>query len=623
MPQANDAVAELLTEYAELLQMTGGDPFRARVFQKAARAIAGHPQDVSGLSPLDLQRIPGVGKSTAEKVSEITATGTFPALERMRAQIPDGVIQLTRVPALGPKRALLLYRELHVSSPEELRDAITAGQLDGLKGFGSKSTEKLLRGIELLESTGQRVLLNVAAETAAMVIEAVSAAPGCLRCAPAGSLRRCAETVGDVDVLATAADSAPLMAALAGVPELGEVIVSGPAKTSIRTAAGLQVDLRVVPEESWGAALQYFTGSQAHNVRIREIAVRSKLKLSEYGLFDTATGELIVSRTEDEVYHRLGMDWIPPTMREDTGEIAAAQRGELPAVVTERDIRGDLHTHTDLTDGVAPLEQMVAAAQARGYEYYAVTDHAPNLFMQRMTDEKMLAQREQVRRLGARLAGGAGRGASGGGTGGRDPGGSGTGGSGTGGRDPGGSGTGGSGTGGSGTGGGPMVLLHGTELNIAADGSVDWPEEFLDGFDICVASVHSLFDQPRAQMTRRFLAACENPRVNIIGHPLTRKIGRRPPVDVDLAEVFRACARTGTALEINAHPARLDLPSAHIRSALDAGVRFAIDSDAHSVRDLDYLRYGVGTAQRGWLTAGDVINTWPLPRLREFLRKNG
>jgi DNA polymerase (family 10) len=235
----------------------------------------------------------------------------------------------------------------------------------------------------------------------------------------------------------------------------------------------------------------------------------------------------------------------------------------------------------------------------------------------------MLAQREQVRRLGARLAGGAGRGASGGGTGGRDPGGSGTGGGGTGGRDPGGSGTGGSGTGGSGTGGGPMVLLHGTELNIAADGSVDWPEEFLDGFDICVASVHSLFDQPRAQMTRRFLAACENPRVNIIGHPLTRKIGRRPPVDVDLAEVFRACARTGTALEINAHPARLDLPSAHIRSALDAGVRFAIDSDAHSVRDLDYLRYGVGTAQRGWLTAGDVINTWPLPRLREFLRKNG
>ncbi|MGO9277044.1 MAG: PHP domain-containing protein, partial [Streptosporangiaceae bacterium] len=293
-------------------------------------------------------------------------------------------------------------------------------------------------------------------------------------------------------------------------------------------------------------------------------------------------GELIVSRTEDEVYHRLGMDWIPPTMREDTGEIAAAQRGELPAVVTERDIRGDLHTHTTLTDGVATLEQMVAAAQARGHEYYAVTDHAPNLFMQRMSDEKMLAQRDQVGRLSARLAR-----------------------------------TGGSGAGG----GGPMVLLHGTELNIAADGSVDWPEEFLDGFDLCVASVHSLFDQPRAEMTRRFLTACENPRVNIIGHPLTRKIGRRPPVDVDLAEVFRACARTGTALEINAHPARLDLPSAHIRAALDAGVQFAIDSDAHSVRDLDYLRYGVGTAQRGWLTPADVINTWPLPRLREFLRK--
>ena len=579
-PQANDAVAELLNEYAELLQMTGGDPFRARVYQKAARAVAGYGPDVSGLSLPDLQRIPGVGKSIAGKVSEIVVTGTFPALERMRADIPDGVIQLTRIPALGPKRALLLYRELHVSSPEELRDAITAGRLDGLKGFGSKSAEKLLRGIEMLESTGQRVLLNVAAETAAMVIEAVSAAPGCLRCAPAGSLRRCAETVGDVDVLATAEDSAPLMTALSSVTELGEVIVSGPAKTSIRTAGGLQVDLRVVPEESWGAALQYFTGSQAHNVRIREIAVRAKLKLSEYGLFDAASGEMIVSRTEDEVYHRLGMAWIPPTMREDTGEIAAAQRGGLPAVVTESDIRGDLHTHTDLTDGVATLEQMVRTAQARGYEYYAITDHAPNLFMQRMTDEKMLAQRDQVRRLSARLAGDAG-------------------------------------------GSGPMALLHGTELNISADGSVDWPEEFLDGFDVCVASVHSLFDQPRAQMTRRFIAACENPQVNIIGHPLTRKIGRRPPVDVDLREVFRACARTGTALEVNAHPARLDLPSAHIRAARDAGVKFAIDSDAHSVRDLDYLRYGVGTAQRGWLAPCDVINTWPLARLREFLAKGG
>jgi DNA polymerase (family 10) len=271
------------------------------------------------------------------------------------------------------------------------------------------------------------------------------------------------------------------------------------------------------------------------------------------------------------------MAWIPPTLREDSGEIAAAQRGELPVLVTEPDVRGDLHTHTDLTDGVATLEEMVAKAQSRGYEYYAVTDHAPNLFMQRMTDEKMLAQREQVHRLGERLAAGA-RGE-------------------------------------------PMVLLHGTELNIAPDGTVDWPADFLDGFDVCVASVHSHFDQSRAAMTRRFITACENPHVNVIGHPLTRKIGKRPPVDVDLPELFAACARTGTALEVDSHPARLDLPSAHIRAAKDAGVKFAIDSDAHFTGGLDYLRYGVGTAQRGWLTPDDVINTWPLPRLRTFLRK--
>ena len=295
--------------------------------------------------------------------------------------------------------------------------------------------------------------------------------------------------------------------------------------------------------------------------------------MSEYGLFDTGTGELIVSRTEEEVYHRLGLAWIPPAMREDHGEVEAAARGEIPRLVRVEDLRGDLHTHTDLTDGVASLEDMVAAAARRGYEYYAITDHAPNLFFQRMTDEKMLAQRDRVRALDA-----------------------------------------------------PLELLHGTELNIAPDGSVDWDETGLDGqglagFDLCVASVHASFDQPRAEMTRRFVTACENPHVNIIGHPLTRRIGRRPPVDVDFGELFRACARTGTALEINASPQRLDLPSDHIRAARDVGVVFAIDSDAHSVGDLGNMPYGVGTAQRGWLTADDVINTWPLDRLRAFLRK--
>ena len=578
MPQANDQTAALLEEYADLLEMTGGDPFRARVYTKAARAIAAHPQDVAELTPAALLRIPGVGKSIAAKVAEITRTGAFAELEDLRTDIPDGVRQLTRIPALGPRRALQLYRELTISSPDQLREAIEAGRLNDLKGFGPRSADKLLRGIDLLATAGGRVLLNVAAETAAAVIDAVGPVPGCERITAAGSLRRAAESIGDVDVLAAAQDSAPLMAALTAMPEAAEVIASGPTKTSIRTSAGLQVDLRVVPLDCWGAALQYFTGSQRHNVAIRALAVRGKLRLSEYGLFDAESGERIVSRTEEEVYDRLGLAWIPPVLREDTGEIAAARRGELPVLVAESEVRGDLHTHTNLTDGVASLADMVTAASVRGYEYYAITDHAPNLVMQRMTDDKMLAQREQVRDLGRRLAAEA-------------------------------------------DGGKAMTLLHGTELNIAADGSVDWPADFLAGFDICVASVHSHFDLPRREMTRRFITACENPHVNIIGHPLTRKIGRRPPVDVDLPELFRVCARTGTALEVNSHPARLDLPSAHIRAARDAGVKFAIDSDAHSLRDLDYLQYGVATAQRGWLTADDVITTWPLARLTEFLRK--
>jgi DNA polymerase (family 10) len=577
MPKANDDAAALLDEYADLYTMTGGDPFRARVYTKAARAISAYPQDVAQLSGAELQRIPGVGKSIAAKIAEIQVSGSFAELEERRAEIPDGVRRLTKIPALGPRRALQLYRELTISTPEELRTAIAAGTLNDLKGFGPKSAEKLLRGLDLLERAGDRVLLNVAAETAQAVIDAVGSLPGCQKIARAGSLRRARESIGDVDVLAAAEDSAPLMAALTAMPEAAEVIASGETKTSIRTTAGLQVDLRVVSLDVWGAALQYFTGSQEHNVRIREMAVRRKLKLSEYGLFSAETGELIVSETEEEVYQRLGMQWVPPTLREDNGEVEAALKGELPDIVTLDDVRGDLHSHTNLTDGQASLEDMVTAARERGYEYYAITDHAPNLVMQRMTDEKILAQREQVRRLADRLASDGGR---------------------------------------------PMVLLHGTELNIAPDGSVDWPAGFLAGFDVCVASVHSHFDQPRAEMTRRFITACENPHVNVIGHPLTRKIGRRPPVDVDLPELYRACVRTGTALEVNSHPARLDLPSAHIKAARDAGVKFAIDTDSHSLRDLTYLQYGVATAQRGWLTADDVITTWPLDRLTQFLRKD-
>ncbi|MFY9863697.1 MAG: DNA polymerase/3'-5' exonuclease PolX [Trebonia sp.] len=567
MASMNEAVAGLLREYAELLAITGGDPFRARNYEKAAKAVAGHPADVTTMAESALTSIPGVGKSIAAKITEFKRTGTIKAVEEQRAKVPPGVRELTRVPGLGPKRAMQLSRELGIATVSDLEAAVSEGKLRNIAGFGPKSEERILRGLAVM--TTDRVLLNVALSTATDIVGVLRDAAGQVEYA--GSLRRWRETIGDVDILATAGDDAHAERIMTAFREMSdEIVVSGPTKTSIRAATsagtGLQVDLRVVRPECYGAALQYFTGSQAHNVAVRQVAIRAGLKLSEYGLF--RGDELIASATEDDVYAALGMDWVPPPMREDTGEVEAGIKRQIPALVQEKEIRGDLHTHTNLTDGVASLEEMIRQAEPKGYAYYAVTDHAPNLIMQRMTDEKMLAQRARLAALAS-----------------------------------------------------SMVLLHGTELNIAPDGSVDWDEDFLSGFDMCVASVHSHFDQDRRAMTKRFIVACENPRVNIIGHPLTRKIGRRPPVDVDLGELFKACARTGTALEVNASPARLDLPGDYIRQARDAGVKFAIDTDAHSFGDLENMKYGVGTAQRGWLTSGDVINTWPLEKLREFLRK--
>lgn len=570
--RTNDEVAALLAEYADLMAITGGDTFRIRSYEKAARSVAGYPDDLATLDAEAIGRIPNVGKAIAAKIGEYLRTGRIHQLEELRAKVPAGVRRLAEVPGLGPKRAMVLYTERGIDSVDGLAAAIDAGRLDGLRGFGPKTEENLLRGIDVIRKTGDRVLLSVAMELAEELTGLLAAVPGCQRVGYGGSLRRMRDTIGDVDILAVSDQPGALMQAFTGLRHVERVVVGGDTKTSIRTTLGLQVDLRVVPPASWGAALQYFTGSRAHNIRIREIAVRRKLKLSEYGLFDVGTGGTIASLAEEEVYDRLGLPWIPPPLREDSGEIEAALRGELPALVTEQDLRGDLHTHTDLTDGVASLEEMVRAASARGYAYYAITDHAPNLFMQRMTDEKMLAQREQVRGLDGQHSG--------------------------------------------------MRLLHGTELNIDPDGGVDWPAEFLSGFDLCVASVHSHFTQSRGQMTRRFVRAIENPHVNILGHPTTRRIGRRPPVDVDLDEVFKACARTGTAIEVDSHPDRLDLPAEHIRLARRHGVKFSIDSDAHAVSHLAHMRYGIGTAQRGWLTDDDVINTWPLDRLTAFLHKH-
>lgn len=574
MARANDEVEALLQEYADLIAIRGGDAFKARAYEKAARAVGGYPLDVSALDAKGLREIPNVGRSVADKILEYLRTGRMPVVDEARASVPAGVRELIAIPGLGPRKAMMLYAELGITSVDELLDAIHHERLRDLKGFGERTEGNILHGISVLQKAGEgRILLSAAMDAAEQFVGELSAVRGCVRCAYAGSLRRMKETIGDVDILVAARRSAPFMDALTAHPQTAEVIAHGEKKTSVRTTTGLQVDLRVLPPTSWGAGLQYFTGSKAHNIRTRELAVRQGLKLSEYGLFDADSGESVTSETEEAVYARLGLPWIPPTLREDRGEIAAGLRGELPDLLTEKDIRGDLHTHTDLTDGLAPLEDMIAAAAACGYAYYAVTDHAPNLYMQRMTSEKILAQRERVRALDGTHH--------------------------------------------------RMRLLHGTELNIGPDGDLDWPDEFLAEFDICVASVHSHFNQSRQELTRRLVRACENPNVDVIGHPTTRRIGKRPGIDADFDAVFEACARTGTVLEINAHPERLDLCDEDVLRAKRYGVKFAVNSDAHATTHLPYMRYGVATAQRGWLTGEDVINTWPLAKLRRFLGKKG
>ncbi|MGH2634804.1 MAG: DNA polymerase/3'-5' exonuclease PolX [Actinomycetota bacterium] len=571
MPRANDAVEAALLEYADLLSILSDDAFKSRAYEKAARAVGGYAADLAGMDLKEILQIPSVGKSIGEKVHEFLQAGTMASLEELRAQIPPGVRQMIAVPGLGPKKAMILYRDLGIDGIDALQAAVDAGRLADLKGFGARTEENIRRGIERLQQQDGRALSSVAMDLAEFFLERLGARDDVARMEYAGSLRRMAETIGDLDLLVASSDPTGVMEAFVSVGMVDRVLAKGETKSSVITRAGLQVDLRVVPLEAWGAAMIYFTGSKAHNIRIREMAVRKGLKLNEYGLYRAKSGRLIVARTEEEVYEKLGLPWIPPTLREDRGEVEAALDGTLPDVLTQQQVRGDLHTHTKLTDGLATLEQMLEEAAGLRYAYYAVTDHAPNLFMQRMTDDKMLAQRAELRTLQARYP--------------------------------------------------KMTLLHGSELNIDPEGEVDWGPEFLDGFDLCVASVHSHFTQSKDEMTRRLVRAMENPHVNVIGHPTTRKINQRGPVEFDLDEVFKVAARTGTALEVNGYPDRLDLKDEHILWARRYGAKFAVDTDSHATTHLSLMRYGVATAQRGWLTKDDVINAWPLTRLRAFLRK--
>src|SRR3990172_6475303 len=551
MPRANDAVEAVLLEYADLLSIVSEDPFKPRAYEKAARAVGGYPADLAGADLKEILKVPGVGKSIGEKVHEFLTSGRIATLDELRVQIPAGVRDMIAVPGLGPKRAMVLYRALGIGGLEPLARAIDEGRLAGLTGFGAKTEENIRRGLERLEQTGGRVLASVAMDLAELLIDGLGRRRDVRRIEYAGSLRRMAETIGDLDLLVAGDHPVGVMDAFVGVAGIERVLAKGDTKSSVLMRQGIQVDLRVVPIEAWGAAMIYFTGSKAHNIRIREMAVRKGLKLNEYGLYRAKTGRLIVAKTEEEVYAKLGLPLIPPTLREDRGEVEAALDGTLPDVLTR--------------------EQMLETAAALGYAYYAVTDHAPNLAMQRMTDEKMLAQREQLQDLRSRYP--------------------------------------------------RMTLLHGSELNIDTDGGVDWGPEFLERFDVCVASVHSHFTQGKDEMTRRLIRAMENPFVQIIGHPTARLINKRPPIEFDLDEVFKAAARTGTALEVNGYPDRLDLKDEHILWARRHGVRFAGNTDSHATTHLELMRYGVATAQRGWLTKDDVINAWPLAKLRRFLRK--
>ncbi len=569
--RSNDVAAEALQELADLIAISGGDPYRVRAYEKASRSVAGYAQDLDTLDRKGLMAIPAVGAHTADKLLELRQTGHIAALEELHAQLPAGLRTLLGIPGLGPKRAHQVYVELGISSMPELLNALHDEQLRNLRGWGETSERNLARAIRQMQEVGGRMPLAIALDIAEDLVARIAALPQVSRVDYAGSLRRMRDTVGDIDLLVAAdEDPASVMDRFCTLPLVDLVLAHGPTKSSVVTTSGIQVDLRVVPANVWGAALQYFTGSKAHNIRIRELAVRAGLKLSEYGLFRVDNNKLLASTDEAEIYAKLGLPWIPPVLREDRGEVEAALEGHLPDLVEVADLAGDLHVHTNLTDGLAGLDDMVAAASRHGYRYCAITDHAAQLAMQRMTRDKALQQRRELPALSRRHR---------------------------------------------------IELLHGSELNIAADGSLDWDDDFLAGFDVLVASVHSDFDQNRNEMTRRLITAIEHPYVNIIGHPTTRVLGRRPPIDFDVDAVFAAAARTHTALEINAFPDRLDLSDDLARRAREHGVVFAIDTDAHAVPHLDYIRYGVAVAQRAWVSADEVINTWPLDRLRRFLAK--
>lgn len=572
MPNQNADIAAAFDEMADLLEIEGANPFRIRAYRTAARTIRDLPRDVAGMveEGTDLTALPGIGEDLAAKITEMVETGTAAAIDEHRKAVPASVRALLGIPGLGPKRVKALYHELGIRTREQLRLAAQEGRVRALPGFGEKTERHILDHLTARPSDEARFQLATATRYADALIAHLRAVPGVKQVVAAGSYRRGKDTIGDVDLLVTASTGSPVMDRVVSYPEVEAVLAHGPTKSSVRLACRLQVDVRVVSEKSYGAALQYFTGSKAHNMALRHLAQQQGLKVNEYGVFKG--GRSVAGVTEASVYEAVGLPWIPPELRENRGEIEAARAGRLPELVEIGDLKGDLHAHTTATDGRSSLEDMAAAARRHGFEYLAITDHSKRLAMAKGLDPKRLGQElDAIDRLNA--------------------------------------------------GGIGLTLLKGIEVDILEDGSLDLPDEDLSRLDLVVGAVHSHFVLSRRKQTERIMRAMDHRYFTILAHPSGRLIGERPPYEVDMPRVIRHARARGCFLEVNAHPLRLDLIDTDCQMAKEEGVRVCINSDAHGVLDFEHLRYGIGQARRGWLESRDVVNTRSLRALRPLLKR--
>jgi DNA polymerase (family 10) len=568
---SNSDMARVFNEIADMLEISGELVYKAVAYRRVADAVERWPDDVAHLfQSEEPPKIPGAGPALTTKLAELATTGQLAYYDRMRAQVPSGLLEILKIPGVGPRTVKQLHDELGIDSVDALRAAAEGGTLRGLKGLSARTEENILAAMARLASRGTRLLLHDADALMSGLVEQLRSVRGVRAIEPAGSLRRRKATIGDLDLLAATDDPARLIKVLDGLTTVEHVLNAGTDKSSIVLADGPQVDLMVCPPTAWGSHLVHFTGSKEHNVTLRGMALDRGLSLSEKGFKDVESGALEPIATEEEVYERLGLPWIAPEMREDTGEIQAALAGTLPTPVSLSDLRGDTHVHSDWTDGVDSIEVMARAARDLGHAWIVLTDHSPSLGITRgLSMERVAEQREEIRRLNAELA--------------------------------------------------PFRILHGTEMEIRADATLDYPDELLAGFDVVVASVHTSRGQSTEQLTKRTLAAIDNPNVDVIAHPTGRIVNRRDPIALDWPRIFEAAARTGTALELNGSP-RLDLDDSLARAAGKAGVRLTLASDAHRTEELDQLRYAVSVARRAWLTPDQVIGSRTADELLELVR---